>query len=494
MLGDVEATERMRVTKLKIENAERKLATDGDPVGAKCSSFAMTDLGNARRLAEQHHDTLQYCHSFKRWYCCDAVTRAVGDGICQVWRQDERGEADLAAKMTVKRIFAQADFIDESDRADDMRKWALRSQSQPRIASMLRLAQSEPRLVVTPDEMDTDPLIINTHSGIIDLSGPTPGDTKTYPNGDEPFLTRLAPVMLTDLEDCPTWLSFLNEIMGNDAELVGFLQRAVGYTLTGDVSERVMFVLHGTGANGKTVFMETLRAMLGTYAATLSSDCFVDRRNTIPNDIARLRGTRLVTLSETPENGKLNESMVKSLTGGDQIQARFLFGEYFEYRPTFKIWMATNHKPRIRGTDKGIWDRIRLIPFNVRIPDERQDKHLIDKLKAELPGIFEWALNGLVKWRSDGLSSPDAVTQATFDYRFEQDTLGTFLDEVCDMGETFEVSKSELYQRYKYWAEHANEKVWTSTAFGTRMLERGFGERRTKAARYWVGVRPTPQG
>jgi putative DNA primase/helicase len=254
------------------------------------------------------------------------------------------------------------------------------------------------------------------------------------------------------------------------------VQRAVGYSLSGSTAEQCLFFLYGTGKNGKSTFLEIVRALAGEYATQADFTTFLEKRNDSGprNDIARLFGARVVTSSEVGENKKLNEPLVKSLTGGDTIAARRLYSEAFEFEPTFKLWLAANHKPRIAGTDLGIWRRVRLVPFTVEIPEAEQDQNLKEALKTELPGILAWAVAGCRLWQLHGLGLPDEVRAATEAYRSEQDTLGNFLEEYCEVGAGYTALVGQLYDAYKEWCRDGEQKPSSKIVFGRMLGERGF--------------------
>jgi putative DNA primase/helicase len=278
---------------------------------------------------------------------------------------------------------------------------------------------------------------------------------------------------------CPMWLKFLNEIMDGNTRLIDFLQRAIGYSLTGLTTEQLFLILWGIGANGKSVFSETILGMLGEdYARNAQAKTILTRDGRgdsgINNDLARLRGIRFVTVNEIPGRGRLDEAKVKELTGTDTITARFLFHEPFQFQPPFKIWIRTNHKPIITGTDPGIWRRVRLVPFNVSIPPEEQDKHLIEKLRDEYPGIMAWAVMGCLTWLDEGLTFPDEVRAATAEYKADSDTFQPFLEECCIIDKTATTTAASLYEKYKEWATTNNERPMTKNMFGRELSERGF--------------------
>jgi len=289
---------------------------------------------------------------------------------------------------------------------------------------------------------------------------------------------------------CPLWDTFLSRTMGGNANLISFLQRAAGYTLTGDVREQCLFFLHGTGANGKSTYLEVLRALLGDYAKQADFSTFIVRTSDgVRNDLADLRGARLVTATEVDAGKRFAESLVKQLTGGDTIKARFLFQEFFEFEPTFKLFLAANHKPRIEGTDYAIWRRIRLIPFTVTIPEAERDPDLKRKLLGELPGILRWAVEGCLEWQKRGLKPPEEVLAATEDYRAEMDSLTSFFSESCVIHPESKVLSTVLYDEYVKWCGDSGEEQLPRKQFVARLREKGFGHYRGAGGRYyWYGV------
>jgi putative DNA primase/helicase len=350
---------------------------------------------------------------------------------------------------------------------------------------MISLAESEPGVSVAPDQLDANPWLLNCANGTLDLRT---GELR--PHRREDLLTKQVPVKYSPDARCQRWLDFLLEIMGGNLRLVAFLQRAVGYSLTGDVGEQVFFLLHGGGANGKSTFLESIKTMMGDYGAQADFGMFLSRRHeSIPNDVARLAGARFVSALEAEAGKHLSESLVKSLTGGDTVAARFLYSEFFEYRPQFKLFLAANHKPVIKGTDLAIWRRIRLIPFAVTIPCEKQDKNLSAKLRSELPGILTWAVHGCMAWREHGLDVPGEVTAATESYRSEMDILGSFLAESCVQRPTSTATAKQLYFAYVQWCEGNGEHPLGQRNFGMRLSERGFDRRRgTGNVHIWHGI------
>jgi putative DNA primase/helicase len=434
-----------------------------------------TDYGNAERLAARHGHDLRYCHPWGQWL--------VWDG--RRWCPDDTGEIVRRAKDTVRALYAEAAAIVNEELRKAVAAWARSSESWFRLKTMVHLAQSEPGLFVRPEQLDADPWLLNVANGTLDLRT---GALRPHDPAD--LLTRLAPVAYDPQAAAPTWEAFLERILAGSRELIEFLQRAVGYALTGDTREQVLFILYGTGANGKSTLLAALAGMLGDYAQHTPGETLLSRRpGCVPNDVARLRGARLVMAVEAEENERLAESLVKQMTGGDPLTARFLHHEWFEFTPDFKLFLATNHNPLIRGTDLAIWRRIRRIPFAVTIPEAEQDRTLSDRLRAELPGILAWAVRGCLAWQRDGLGLPPEVQCATADYRLEMDVLANFLEDCCLQKPAAQVAVQALYQAYTGWCQANGEPPLAKRTFGCRLKDRGFQPHRGAAGtRTWLGI------
>mgnify|MGYP002345432775 FL=1 len=457
-------------------NGHASYSAEEDDQEAAYSSFPMTDMGNAQRLVALFGHGLRYCHLWSKWL--------VWDG--RRWSVDTTGGIVRCAKETARAIREEAADAENEDQAKKLMAWAIKSESDARIKAMMTLAESEPGIPVTPEELDADPWLLCVSNGVIDLRT---GEIREHRRDD--LITKWTPVAYDERAECPRWLAFLEQIMGSKASLVQFLQRTTGYSLTGVTGERALFFLYGMGANGKSTFLETIKAMLGDYAMRTPTETLLAKHDgAIPNDVARLKGARFVSASEAEEGKRLAESLVKALTGGDTISARFMRSEWFDFKPEFKLWLATNHKPIIRGTDKGIWDRIKLIPFEVRIPDEEQDKRLPAKLMEELEGVLAWAVQGCLDWQQHGLGMPDEVRAAVDDYRAEMDILATFMDDRCIVQRGEKVGSTALYEAYKAWCDGSGERAMSQKSLSTRLKERGFESRRAGAQGgvMWFGI------
>lgn len=398
------------------------------------------------------------------------------------WEIDDGGFVMELAKDAARLIFDEVK-MSAREQQKAVFSWARQSQRAERLRAMLFLAQSEPGISARWKEFDADPWLLACSNGTVDLR--RTGTLRPADRRDK--LSRLVPIDFDPEAACSAWDRFLERVLP-DPDVRGFLQRAIGYSLTGSTAEQCLFFLYGCGANGKSILIEVLSALLGEHAVAASFDSFSGNAGGIPNDIARLAGARLVTVSEVEDGARLREVLIKDLTGGDTITARFLHREFFDFRPNFKLWVRGNHKPQIRGTDEGIWRRIRLIELPVQIPEAERDPRLFEKLRSQLPGILAWAVRGCLEWQRVGLSPPRAVKEATRAYREEQDVIGGFLTECCVVDQRATVPASELYRDYSKWADEAGHHALSQTRFGMAMSERGIQRERTRTAWIYRGI------
>jgi putative DNA primase/helicase len=305
-------------------------------------------------------------------------------------------------------------------------------------------------------------------------------------------MTKIAPYPYNPKAKCPIWLEHLNKIFNGDQEIIHFLQQAFGYSMTGSTSERVIFISWGSGANGKSITHDTIARAIGDYSMRTPTETLLIKRNEgIPNDVARLMGARFVYASEAEQGKRLAESLIKDMSGGEKIAARFMRAEWFEFYPEFKIWLSTNHKPIIRGTDNAIWDRIRLVPFDVTIPEnERIKKEVFEEiLGGEMEGILAWLVEGCLDWQQNGLTTPGAVKAATGEYRNEMDVIGEFLAECCLTGEGLSATAKDLYAAYETFCDENGDKAVSKKMFGMKLEEKGFDSfRGTRGVRTWIGL------
>jgi putative DNA primase/helicase len=443
----------------------------GDSAARELVQF--TDLGNAKRLANAERGELLYCHGTGAWYVYDGVR----------WATDRTGKVMQRAKKVVQAMLNEATTISDDDKRQALIKHELRSESAPRLEAMVRLARGE--LPVTLDEFDSDRMLLNCKNGTLDLRT---GEQREHRRED--LITRVTRAAYDPKAECSLWRQFLTDVTAGNVELMSYLQRCAGYSLTGQTDEHALFLLHGNGANGKSTYLEVQRYVLGDYAATADFSSFMASKSSggPRNDLAKLHGSRFVTATEGEDGKRMAEAIVKQVTGGDTVTARFLYSEYFEFQPQFKLWLGTNHKPTIRGTDEGIWRRIRFVPFTVCIPHEKRDRQLCEKLKAEGAGILRWAIEGLMEYQNGGLQEPATVNNATEEYRGEQDAIGHFLAARCSELPEATVAARPLYNAFKNWANETQESVMSERQFAQTLSGRGFRRVKHASSNVWKGI------
>ena len=442
--------------------------------GPKSTEYVpLTELGNAARLVAAQGTSMRFCHPWARWL--------VWDG--RRWQLDETGEATRRAKGTVQGLLAEAAATADDESRKRLAAHALRSQSDRAIRAMLSLAQSELGIPILPDQLDVDYGLFNVSNGTVHLEV-----AEVLPHQRADLITKLARVAYDPEAEAPLWQAFLKTVVPS-SEIREFLARLVGSSLAGGGNEQRLPIFFGVGANGKSTLQKVWLELLGDYGQTAPAQTFLaERRDSIPNDVARLRGARFVVASEIGEGRRLNEELVKRMTGGDRLVARYMRGEFFEFDARFLPLLVTNHRPEIRGTDEAIWRRICLVPFTVTIPPEERDPQMAERLLKELPGILNWAMDGCLEWKARGLDPPPAVLAATSAYRSDMDVVGGFLTELCIEDDNASVKSSELFNRYGYWASSVGEEALTQKAFALRLQERGFRQKRTNEARWWIGL------
>ena len=436
--------------------------------------YPLTDLGNAERLVHRHGDDLRFVAPADKWRYWDGTR----------WHLDVTGEFERRAKETIRSIYKEAEAIADPDRRKKAWKHAESSEGGSRLGHLRTWATREASVAVEPDLFDRDPWLLNCPNGTLDLRTLT---LREHQRQD--YLTRVAGVSYQSDMAAPLFGAFLDRVFAGNDRLIEFLQRAIGYSLTGLTAERALFFLYGLGANGKSLLMKIVRHVLGDYAKTARPEAFmVKPSGEIPNELASLAGARLVSTTEVEEGTRLAESLVKQITGGDQVSARFLRAEFFDFEPTMKIWMMGNHKPGVRGADLAMWERILTVPFDVTIPKDERDPFLFDKLKREAAQILAWAVEGCRLWQIHGLDPPPEVLAATEEYRAEVDVLSQFLEEYCELVHSAVTPAAMLYAAYAEWCKEAGERQWTQQLFGRKLHERGLESDRHNKLRVWLGV------
>jgi putative DNA primase/helicase len=459
----------------------------GKPPGD--AHFNLTDAGNAERFAAQHGDRIKFCWSWKKWLYYDGTR----------WNPETGEEkARHMALQTTRSILADAAATEDQDKRKRVAAWGLQSESNNRIQAILALARSLPDIAVYADSLDAGIFSLNCLNGTIDL---TTGQLRDHDAAD--MLTKLCPVQYDPGARMPLWDDFLRTVTNNDSAMMSFLQAATGYALTGSTQEEKLFFVHGDAATGKSTFVEGLKATLGSYAATADFESFLKRDSVggPRNDIAKLAGARLVVSVEVDEGKTLAEGLVKMLTGGDTISARFLYSESFEFVPQFKLWLAANHAPRVRDDDEAMWRRILRIPFNHVIPKDARDPTVKLRLRdpeVAGPAILAWAVQGCLKWQGAGLVVPSAVESSTQEYRRSQDPLWEFFQEECKFAPQAYVPVHEMRSAYEQWAKDAGIRYPVGPReFNKRLRARGCASKPKRCAdncgdervsKCWTGV------
>ncbi len=445
----------------------------------------LTDRGNALVLVKEHGRDLRYCFPWGKWFVWDGMR----------WREDDTGEADRRAKKTVSSMFAWTVRKMEElscgaqgeDREASLKKlqavqrWCLKSEASARLNAMLDVARSEPGIPILHDAMDRDKWLLNCVNGTVDLR-----TGKLRPHDRRDQMTKLCPTPFDPKATAPTFYKFLREVFASDGDLIDYMCRLLGCCLTGDTREHLLAVFHGPGGNGKSVLTNTIMHVMGEdYSLAAMPDLLMAKRHSDhPTEIASLLGKRLLVCQETGAGRRLNEPLVKWLTGGDKLTARRMREDYWSFLPTHKAIVVTNHRPEVRGTDDGIWRRLRLIPFNQKFSGEREDTGLPDRLKAEAPGILAWCVNGCLEWQKHGMMTPISVLAATKSYRDEEDVIASFLAERCKKGAGMRCRASVLYEAFKTWQEQNGEdQIPKQKVFGTAMSAHGFT--RIKSSGWW---------
>jgi putative DNA primase/helicase len=470
--GTEEAFEKYQYHKKELEYFKKIV---GEPIIDEklITEFEQTEYGNAERLAYKFGQNILYCPPWKNWLIWND----------KFWEKDATGEIMRMAKGTVRSISKEANKISDEKKKKELKEHSKKSETKFKLNAMIYLAQSELGLQVKPEDLDKNSWFLNVQNGTIDLQN---GQILTHTR--EHLITKITPIEYNPNATCPAWDSFLNRIMGGNQNLIQYIKRAIGYTLTGDNREQCLFFMYGTGANGKSTFLETIRAMLTGYAQQTDFSTFLNKRESIRNDVAGLQGARFVSGVEAEPGKQFAEGFIKRLTGGDTVKVRFLYQEFFEYEPTFKIFLAANHKPTISGTDPAIWRRIMMIPFTVVIPENERDKGLKDKLKLELSGILNWAVQGCLEWQKFGLMPPKEISRATDEYKAEMDVLGNFIEDCCVITSHSRISKTDFYSAYENWCQKNREQPISKKAFGAKLKERGIEDGKSGNIRYWSGI------
>ena len=469
-------------TKQASANDAQKVEPEQEP-----ENYSPSDVGNAERFVFEWRETTRFDAGRGNWMIWNQTH----------WEPDDIGECRNRMVKVAKRILnvevetyrlASRDPDDwYASQAKKTLKEGLRLHNLSALEAALKLASSSKELATRTSQFDMNPMALNCESGVIDLH-----TGEVSPHCPEDLHTQYTPVALAAPgTPCPRWTQFLNEIMCGDQELVDYLQRVVGYILTGRMDEQCFFLFYGCGSNGKSTFINTIKHLMGSYGRQVDFKTFMDmnRGDGPRNDLAMLVGKRFVVSPEGKEGVALDEPVVKQFTGGDPMTVRFLNKEFFEYQPVGKIVLATNHRPIVKGMDMGIWRRMRLVPFLASFDETMADPDLGNKLMAEMPAILRWAVDGAQLWQKQRLGIPTAVREATMSYRSAMDVFQTFIDDRCDVSATAKEGSQAMYDAYTNWCASAGIRLPLKQAsFNQRLEERGFVRKKTAAQNLWLGV------
>lgn len=435
------------------------------------------DTGNADRFIDRYGNLYKYSYIANKFYIYDGMK----------WKVDDKGSIrklidEMIESIKNEKVLHSEDVTEEEAREFFQKYYKKTRGTQAKKNIMNELMHRRP---ATPDEFDKDDMLLNVANGYIDLTS-----RELYKHDINKMFSQITNTDYTEKMQPAVWLDFLNDIFAGDQKVIRYIQKALGYSLTGSTREQIMFILFGKGRNGKSIFVEVISEILGDYSNNMQAKSLMVKKNdNVNTDIARLSKARFVTSSEPNEGFRFDEGLIKQLTGGDKVTARFLYAEEFEYTPKFKIWVSTNHKPIIRGTDDGIWRRLVLIPFDVQIPEEKVDKDLKYKLLREAPAILNWMAEGAYMWMQEGLAMPEKLKEAVQKYRNEMDTLGQFIEDCCKVDKNSSEKVSNLHQAYKTWSNDnlTSTKVLGMKSFSQKMEERFVKESR-RDANYFIGI------
>lgn len=444
--------------------------------------YDMTDTGNAHRMQDKFGSIIRYSYNQKKWLYWDGKR----------WCIDDSGEVKKMADVICDDMKRESFLEQDEEKQSALLKWANKTASSKGKEAMIKEAQHLGNIPATPDMFDAYTDYLNCQNGIVNLR-----NGELLPHDSSFMMSKITVAEYDTSGKKPTmWLKFLDEVTNGDKELQNYIQKCVGYSLSGSVREQCAYFLYGIGNNGKSTFLDTIADMLGGYAANTQPETLMMKRfgdSGANPEIARLKSARFVTSEEPTEGVRLNEGLLKQLTGGSKVTCRFLYGDEFEYSPEFKIWIATNHKPVIRGTDVGIWRRIKLIPFEVNIPKEKVDKLLKYRLRKEFPQILRWAVEGCIKWQQEGIEEPEKVRGAVKEYKQEMDILASFVEQCIEIDYTAEepISASRLFRVYLHWAKENNEYEMSANKFGREITKKVPDKQKTAAGVMYKYIRFT---
>lgn len=437
----------------------------------------LTDLGNAQRLVALCGSDIRYSANRRKWLVW----------VGTHWQWDDDILVMRRAKRTVRYMYQEAAALPDDQSRKELAKWALASESTHRLQAMCKSAESEESLQVDESDIDQDPFLFNVQNGTIDLRT---GEFRKHRRDD--LITMMVPIDYDPDAKGPLWEQFIDDITDGDKNLQTYLARAIGYSMTGNARDDVIFFIYGPGGNGKSTFLNTVRKVLGPYVGTVPVRALVEQGKGSPghrDELASLAGTRMVLGAEIPDRMKIDMGLIKAFTGGDMISVSRKYERTFNFLPVFKLWLYGNSKPRIPEIDDGTWRRVRMVPFLVQFRHgENEVTDMEERLEAELKYVLLWGIRGAVEWVQHGLTDADVVASATREYRADEDVVGQFLEDCCVMKATARVAKATVYERYKQWCADNGEFAVGTKTFTQRLRGHRINEDKSGAVRYWDGM------
>lgn len=446
-------------------------ATDPDDIVL----FPLTDAGNGERFAARWRDMVRFDSALGRWRIYDGTR----------WRLDQTNRTTALAVLVVRDMLKTAAHVPNADYRENLAKWAIKCEARDKISAMLDMSKAVTGMTITPDQWDADPWKFNCASGTIDLR-----QGSLQQHNPQDLLTLISPVEYDPQAVAPRWTQFLTEIFDGSDDVISYLQRWHGYSLSAQKNEHLMPVYYGTGNNGKSVMLDTISAIMGEYAQQAPPDLLTEKHGSDghPTEIADLMGKRLVIASETEKNRRLKVALVKRLTGDARLKGRYMRQDFFEFPRTFSLILVTNNKPKIEEDSEGIWRRVKLVPFSVTIPEDQRDTDLLNKLMAESAGILRWLVDGFGLWQSSGMGNVETITQATLSYRQDSDPLGEFIAACCIIAPNCWAASESLRNTYERFCKENGEHAVSGNDFREALRKRGCELKRVYAGRGWQGI------
>ncbi|MDA9171302.1 phage/plasmid primase, P4 family [Alphaproteobacteria bacterium] len=454
------------------------------------NNYDYTDMENMKRFVNQHKDTLKSTGSSRSWFVWDGKRwRYEADDVTAIQR----------GFMTIESIDKEASITLDGLKRQELLKWSKSSHSKSRILSMISMASKHKDMIVSMADFDKDLHVINCLNGVVDLT-----NRSIQASSSHRLISKLANASYNPRATASVFKRFINQIFGNDIELIRWVQRAIGYSFTGSVVEQKLFIAYGTGANGKSTLFEIIKLILGDYSKTADFETFLSKQKSGVREleaVGELKGIRFALASETDSHVRFSEAIIKRLTGGDTLRGTKLMKSAFEFKPEFKLCFLTNHLPYAKDGSFGFWRRIKVVPFNQRFSGSKVDSTLYNQLLKEKDGILKWCIDGAYHWHDQiqksggktGLGPCKAIDEATEDYKSENDVLSHFINYTVEVEVGSQVEARDLYNAYTIWANDNTSDDHTNpiseTFFGKRMVERGLKKTRVSKGYIYVDIK-----